>query len=148
MENLMTDTTTETTHIELTTDIVSAYVSKNAVPVSELGALIASVSASLRDIAGGAEAATEPVAAPKPAVPIKKSITPDYLICLEDGMKFKTLKRPLMARYGLTPHEYRKKWNLPDNYPMVAPNYAARRSELAKGFGLGHWREPKTSLKR
>jgi predicted transcriptional regulator len=122
--------------IELTAEIVSAYVSKNPVPVSELPALIASVAASLAGLVNGT-AVIEPVEAQKPAIPIKKSVTPEFLISLEDGKKFKSLKRALRSRYGMTPEEYRAKWGLPHDYPMVAPNYAAARSELAKKMGLG-----------
>lgn len=122
--------------IELTTEIVAAYVSNNPVPASELPALIASVAATLQGIAGGT-VASEHVEPQKPAVPIKKSVTPDYIISLEDGKKFKSLKRHLMTHYGLTPDEYRAKWGLPSDYPMVAPNYAAARSQLAKTMGLG-----------
>jgi predicted transcriptional regulator len=121
--------------IELTTDVVAAYVKKNPVPVSALPELIASVAASLGGLVNGA--APSPVEPQKPAVAIKKSVTPDYIISLEDGKKFKSLKRPLMVRYGLTPNEYRAKWNLPSDYPMVAPNYAASRSAMAKASGLG-----------
>jgi predicted transcriptional regulator len=121
--------------IELTADVVAAYVKNNPVPVSELPALIASVAASLNGLVnGGAAPAEEPQ---KPAVPIKKSVTPDYIISLEDGQKFKSLKRPLMSRYGMTPDEYRAKWNLPSDYPMVAPAYSSARSALAKSLGLG-----------
>ncbi|MFC5384568.1 MucR family transcriptional regulator [Aquamicrobium segne] len=121
--------------IELTADIVSAYVSNNPVPASELAALIANVHASLKLLAGGASA---PVEEPqKPAVNIKKSIHDDYIICLEDGKKFKSLKRHLATYHGLTPEEYRAKWNLPADYPLVAPNYAIARSNLAKQMGLG-----------
>jgi predicted transcriptional regulator len=120
--------------LELTASIVSAYVSKNSVPAAGLPDLVASVHASLTKLA----AAPEPAPAPAiPAVPIKKSVTPDYLISLEDGRKFKSLKRHLSAHYGMTPDEYRAKWNLPSDYPMVAPNYAATRSALAKTMGLG-----------
>jgi predicted transcriptional regulator len=120
--------------LELTASIVSAYVSKNSVPVAGLPDLVASVHASLQKLATVAE--PEPVQA-TPAVPIKKSVTPDYIISLEDGRKFKSLKRHLSAHYGMTPDEYRAKWNLPSDYPMVAPNYAATRSALAKTMGLG-----------
>jgi predicted transcriptional regulator len=123
------------TQIELTAEVVSAYVSNNPIPVSDLPKLIADVYAALGLINGAAPA--EESEAQKPAVPIKKSVTPDYIISLEDGTKFKSLKRPLMARYGMTPDEYRAKWNLPRDYPMVAPNYAAARSALAKTMGLG-----------
>ena len=121
--------------IQLTADVVSAYVSNNPVPVGELSKLIADVYTALGQANGTAPA--EVVEPQKPAVPIKKSVTPDYIISLEDGRKFKSLKRPLMARYGMTPDEYRVKWNLPSDYPMVAPNYAASRSALAKSMGLG-----------
>lgn len=121
--------------IELTADVVAAYVKNNPVPVSALPDLIASVAASLSGLVNGsAPAAAEPQ---KPAVPIKKSVTPDYIISLEDGRKFKSLKRHLMTSYGMTPDEYRAKWNLPSDYPMVAPSYAATRSEMAKAIGLG-----------
>jgi predicted transcriptional regulator len=122
--------------IELTTDIVAAYVSNNPVPVSALPELIASVAASLNGLVNGT-APAEIVEPQKPAVPIKKSVTPDYVISLEDGKRFKSLKRHLMTSYGMTPDEYRTKWNLPSDYPMVAPNYAASRSALAKSMGLG-----------
>ncbi|TIQ41834.1 MAG: MucR family transcriptional regulator [Mesorhizobium sp.] len=125
--------------IELTAEVVSAYVSNNPVPVGDLPALIGQVHAALKGTAGSVSAA-EPEAL-KPAVPIKKSVTPDYIICLEDGKKFKSLKRHLSTLYGLTPDEYRAKWGLPTDYPMVAPNYAAARSALAKTMGLG--RKPK-----
>lgn len=120
--------------IELTADVVSAYVSNNPVPVGELPALIDHVHAALKATIG------TPVAKPeelKPAVPIRKSVTPDYIISLEDGKRFKSLKRHLATHYGLTPEEYRAKWSLPADYPMVAPNYAAARSALAKTMGLG-----------
>src|SRR6187399_1397606 len=121
--------------IEMTADIVSAYVGNNSVSTADLPALIQSVHRALAGIAGGPEV-VEP--APKePAVPLKKSITPDYLICLEDGRKFKSLKRHLRTKYNMSPDEYRAKWGLPKDYPMVAPNYAATRSGLAKAAGLG-----------
>ena len=115
------------------TEIVSAYVSKNPLAPEDLPAFIKSVHASLTGIGGGETAAPGKA----PAVPVKKSVTPDHIVCLEDGKKLKMLKRYLRARYGLTPDEYRAKWNLPADYPMVAPNYAARRSAFAKQFGLG-----------
>ncbi|MFK0690918.1 MucR family transcriptional regulator [Mesorhizobium sp. IMUNJ 23033] len=127
------------TLIELTTDVVSAYVSNNPVPVADLPALIGQVHAALQGTVGRVSA-EEPEAL-KPAVPIRKSVTPDNIICLEDGKKFKSLKRHLSTHYGLTPDEYRAKWHLPADYPMVAPNYAAARSALAKTMGLG--RKPK-----
>ncbi|RJT26522.1 MucR family transcriptional regulator [Mesorhizobium waimense] len=125
--------------IELTADVVSAYVSNNPVPVGDLPALIGQVHAAFKGTAESVSA-EEPQAL-KPAVPIRKSVTPDYIICLEDGKKFKALKRHLSTHYGLTPDEYRAKWGLPADYPMVAPNYAAARSALAKTIGLG--RKPK-----
>lgn len=120
--------------IELTADIVSAYVSKNAVPVAALPELIQSVNASLSKIGGPTEPESPTLA---PAVNPKRSVFPDYIICLEDGKKFKSLKRHLDVHYGLTPNEYREKWGLKPEYPMVAPNYAAQRSALAKSSGLG-----------
>ncbi|RAZ72895.1 MucR family transcriptional regulator [Mesorhizobium atlanticum] len=120
--------------IELTADVVSAYVSNNPVPLSELAALIGQVHVALKATLGAAPETAEPLT---PAVPIKKSVTPDYIISLEDGKKFKSLKRHLATHYGLTPDEYRAKWGLPADYPMVAPNYAATRSALAKSLGLG-----------
>jgi predicted transcriptional regulator len=120
--------------LELTAEIVAAYVSNNPVPAAELPALIAMVSDSINRLAGSSPAEMEK---PIPAVPIKKSITNDYLISLEDGKKFKSLKRALATRYGLTPDEYRNKWGLPADYPMVAPGYSAARSQLAKQMGLG-----------
>jgi predicted transcriptional regulator len=122
--------------IQLTADVVAAYVSNNPVPVGELPRLIGDVYTALRQVNGSA-APAEVVEPLKPAVPIKKSVTPDYIISLEDGQKFKSLKRHLKTSYGMTPDEYRAKWNLPSDYPMVAPNYAAVRSEMAKAIGLG-----------
>lgn len=119
--------------VELTADVVSAYVSHNPVPSADLPSLINEVYAAL--VSAGARE-VEP-AALRPAVPIKRSVTPDYIISLEDGKKFKSLKRHLMTRYGMTPEDYRAKWGLPADYPMVAPNYAAARSALAKSTGLG-----------
>jgi len=123
--------------IELTVDIVSAYVSNNTVSPSDLPALIASVS---KTIHGLGETVVPEAEKPQPAVSIKKSITPDFLFSLEDGRKYKTLKRHL-GSLGMTPAEYRKKWSLPSDYPMVAPNYARTRSELAKKAGLGQVRQ-------
>lgn len=125
--------------IELTADVVAAYVSNNPVPVGELPNLIADVHAALGRVGGAAEPA--PVDKQKPAVNPKKSVTDDYIICLEDGKKFKSLKRHLMTHYGLTPDQYREKWGLDASYPMVAPNYAAARSQLAKEMGLGRKRK-------
>jgi predicted transcriptional regulator len=126
------------TFIELTASIVSAYVSNNPVPAQELSALIDQVHSALTRVSGGqGEAGSEPL---KPAVSLKKSITPDYIVCLEDGKKFKSLKRHLRTQYNMTPEQYREKWNLGPDYPMVAPNYAAARSQLAKQMGLGQQR--------
>jgi len=128
--------------IELAADIVSAYVSNNVVAVPDLSKVIVDVHAALRSIASGeAHATAEPQ---KPAVPPKRSITPDYIICLEDGKKFKSLKRHLRTHYDLSPEEYREKWGLPMDYPMVAPNYSAARSALAKKMGLGQQRRRKS----
>ena len=118
--------------LKLVTEIVAAYVSKNPVAAEDLPGVIKSVHATLGGF-GGDSAAPQRI----PAVPVKKSVTPDFIICLEDGKKLKMLKRYLRSRYGLTPDAYRAKWNLPADYPMVAPNYAARRSEFAKQIGLG-----------
>jgi predicted transcriptional regulator len=122
----------------LTGEVVSAYVSNNSVSRGDLLSLIASVHASLSGQASGSVKAKEIELVP--AVPIKKSITPDYIVCLEDGKKFKSLRRHLNTSYGLTPEQYRAKWRLPADYPMVAPNYAAARSKLAKKMGLGQAR--------
>jgi predicted transcriptional regulator len=122
--------------IELAADIVSAFVSNNSVPVAELPALIGSVHDALNRVASGST--QQPAEEPKaPAVPIKKSVQPDYIVCLDDGKRFKSLKRHLRTVYNLTPDQYRAKWGLAHDYPMVAPNYAAARSELAKQMGLG-----------
>ena len=121
--------------VELSASIVSAYVSANPVAQGELPGLIRNVHATLRDLATPAVGGVAPPL--EPAVPVKRSITPDHLICLEDGKKFKSLKRHLRTRYGISPDEYRTKWGLPSDYPMVAPNYAKERSSLAKRMGLG-----------
>jgi predicted transcriptional regulator len=121
--------------IEMTADIVSAYVGNNSVSAVDLPSLIQSIHRALSGVSAGAEAVE---AAPKePAVPLKRSITPDYLICLEDGRKFKSLKRHLRTKYNMSPEDYRTKWGLAKDYPMVAPNYAKARSDLAKQMGLG-----------
>jgi MucR family transcriptional regulator, transcriptional regulator of exopolysaccharide biosynthesis len=134
----MADNTLGTTFIELTATIVSAYVSHNSVPSADLPALIGQVHSALTRVSGGyGDVAIEP---PKPAVSVKKSITPDHIVCLEDGKKFKSLKRHLRTQYNMTPEQYREKWGLPPDYPMVAPNYAAARSHLAKQMGLGQQR--------
>lgn len=119
--------------IGLTATIVSAYVGKNAVQSDSLPTLIRDVHDTIMQLADGAKAPTEL----KPAVSIRKSITDDYLICLEDGLKFKSLKRHLRSKYDMTPEQYREKWSLPFDYPMVAPSYARKRSKLAKDMGLG-----------
>ena len=121
--------------IDLSTEIVSAYVSNNALSVTDLPKLIADVHSALRGLRSASP--SEPAEELKPAVPVKKSIAADYLICLEDGKKFKSLKRHLRTHYNLSPEEYREKWGLPADYPMVAPNYSATRSRLAKDNGLG-----------
>ena len=121
--------------VQLTADIVSAYVSNNKIGSDELAKLIGEVHSALVRAPG---AAAEPEPEPRePAVSVRRSITPDYIVCLEDGKKFKSLKRHLQGEHGLTPDEYRSKWSLPRDYPMVAPNYARARSELAKTMGLG-----------
>jgi predicted transcriptional regulator len=132
---------TETANLsELTADIVSAYVTNNSVQPTALAALISEVHSALKNAPNGkAEPAPEPQ---EPAVPIRKSVTPDYIISLENGQKFKSLKRHLMNSYGMSPDEYRAKWGLPRDYPMVAPNYAKSRSELALSMGLGRKARP------
>jgi predicted transcriptional regulator len=134
----MAENSGESVFIELTATIVSAYVSNNPVPSAEIPNLISQVHSALKRVCGGQVATTsEPL---KPAVPVKRSITPDYLVCLEDGKKFKSLKRHLRTQYDMTPDQYREKWVLAPDYPMVAPNYAAARSQLAKQMGLGQQR--------
>ena len=134
----MADHTDEVRCIQLTANIVSAYVSNNTVSSAEMPALISQVYSALMRVSKGAAVAA-PAAPLTPAVPVKRSITPEYLVCLEDGKKFKSLKRRL-RQYRMTPDQYRAKWNLPADYPMVAPNYAAARSQLAKQMGLGQQR--------
>jgi predicted transcriptional regulator len=134
----MSDTTADANHIELTAEIVSAYVSNNTVPASEIPSLISRVHAALARVSGkSGDVTAEPL---KPAVSVKKSITPEFIICLEDGKKFKSLKRHLRTQYNMTPEQYREKWQLGADYPMVAPSYAAARSQLAKQMGLGQQR--------
>jgi predicted transcriptional regulator len=127
--------------IELTADVVAAYVSNNPVPVGELPNLIADVHAALGRVGG----TPEPVQTEKqkPAINPKRSVHDEYIICLEDGKKFKSLKRHLMTHFGMTPDQYREKWGLEPSYPMVAPKYAAARSQLAKKMGLGRKRKTK-----
>lgn len=124
--------------VGLTADVVSAYVSNNSVATMDLPSLIQSVHAALSTAAVGVTA--EPIVELKPAVPVKKSVTADYIVCLEDGKQFKSLKRHLRTQYDMSPDDYRAKWGLAADYPMVAPNYAAARSELAKRAGLGRQR--------
>ena len=119
--------------IEMTADVVSAYVGNNVVPSTELPELIRGVHEALSQIEAG-HVEPEPL---EPAVPVKKSVNADYIVCLEDGKKFKSLKRHLRTKYDMSPEEYREKWGLAADYPMVAPNYAKQRSELAKKMGLG-----------
>jgi len=121
--------------LRLATDVVAAYVSNNPIPVSEVPAMIKAVHSTLGGLVG--VSAGELPTGQKPAVPIKRSVTPDYIVCLEDGKKLKMLKRYLRSNYSMTPEEYRAKWGLPADYAMVAPNYAAQRSEFAKKIGLG-----------
>ena len=135
----MSDSPLQPAYIELAADIVSAYVSNNSVAASELPGLISEVHAALVRVASGAPAAAAPDNL-RPAVPVKKSVGTDYIICLEDGKKFKSLKRHLRTQYNMSPEEYREKWGLPPDYPMVAPNYAQARSQLAKEMGLGSQR--------
>lgn len=123
-------------YIELAAEIVSAFVSNNSVPAAELPALIGNVHDALNRITVGSTQKVEETKQP-PAVPVKKSVQPDYIVCLDDGKKFKSLKRHLRTVYNMTPDQYRAKWGLPADYPMVAPNYAAARSQLAKQMGLG-----------
>jgi predicted transcriptional regulator len=134
----MRDTIADGNFIQLTAQIVSAYVSNNSVPATDIPALINQVHSALtRVLAGQVETPAEPL---RPAVSIKRSITPEYIVCLEDGKKFKSLKRHLRTQYNMTPEQYREKWGLTPDYPMVAPNYAAARSQLAKQMGLGQQR--------
>ena len=121
--------------LRMTADVVAAYVSNNTLPTAQLAEIINTVYVSLKGLEGQVvQPPSEPI---KPAVPIRKSVTPEFLICLEDGKKLKMLKRHLRSTYNMTPDEYRAKWGLAPDYPMVAPNYAARRSEFAKRIGLG-----------
>ena len=130
--------TTGKNFIDLTTTIVSAYVSNNPMPASDVPALIGQIHAALLRVSTGRP--EQPLEPAKPAVPVKKSMTADYLVCLEDGKRFKSLKRHLRTQYSMTPEQYRDKWGLAPDYPMVAPNYAVARSQLAKKMGLGQQR--------
>jgi predicted transcriptional regulator len=120
--------------LSLTAEIVAAHVSNNTVPLADLPALIQQVFQTLSSIGNG-DPQQQP--RPEPAVPIKKSVMPDYIVCLEDGKKLKMLKRHLKTAYNMTPEKYRERWGLPSDYPMVAPNYAKQRSQLARELGLG-----------
>jgi len=133
MSNDSTERISEEGMLRMTTDVVSAYVGNNATAAAQIPDLIKTVHSSLNAL-GEARAAE---AAPKPAVPVRRSVTPEYLVCLEDGKKLKMLKRHLRTTYDMSPEEYRQKWELPADYPMVAPNYAKQRSEFAKKIGLG-----------
>lgn len=134
----MADNPAERSYIELTAQIVSAYVGNNSVPSAEMANLISQVHAALKRVSGGQIAM--PAEPARPAVAVKRSINSDYIVCLEDGKKFKSLKRHLRTQYNMTPEQYREKWGLNGDYPMVAPNYAAARSQLAKQMGLGQQR--------
>lgn len=143
-----TDNNTSSDILAMASDIVAAYAGRNQLGQAELPELIASVHATLTGLAGGAGAETQaeepaPEAPPVPAVPIDASVTPDAIICLEDGKPFKTLKRHLRTAYNMSPEEYRERWGLSKDYPMVAPNYSAKRAETAKKIGLG--RKPKAA---
>ena len=129
----MTDETNDDTLITLTADIVAAHVSNNSVAVNDLPQLINNIHGALAGLAGR----SAPEAKPEPKVPIRSSIRPDYIVCLEDGKRLKMLKRHLMTHYQMTPDQYRQKWGLNSDYPMVAPNYAEQRRKLAKAIGLG-----------
>ncbi len=131
----MPDQTTHSDLLALTTEIVSSHVANNTVPQTDIAGLIEQVFRTLSNLSGGGA----PMSGdrPQPAVPVKKSVTPEYIVCLEDGKKLKMLKRHLKTAYDMTPEEYRERWGLPSDYPMVAPNYAKQRSRLAKDIGLG-----------
>lgn len=135
MNEIKSSTSDDTTEIlRLATEIVAAYVSNNPIAANDIAGMIRTVHSTLAGLDHGAAAKEIDLT---PAVPVKKSVTADYIVCLEDGKKLKMLKRYLRSQYGLTPEEYRARWNLPHDYPMVAPNYAAQRSKLAKQIGLG-----------
>jgi predicted transcriptional regulator len=142
------NTPDNTANLEFAVEIVSAFVSNNSVPASDLPALLQSVHAALVGLASGQTVVAEAAPQKEPAVPVKKSVTPDFIICLEDGKKFKSLKRHLNTAYSMTPDEYRAKWGLASDYPMVAPNYAKARSELATKMGLGQKRTAPASKAR
>ncbi len=131
--------TSDNRFLDQTASIVAAYVSHNTIPADQVPGLIARVHAALSQVSGGQSVVAGEVLTP--AVPVKRSIASDYLICLEDGKKFKSLKRHLRTQYKMSPEQYRERWNLPPDYPMVAPNYAKTRSQLAKKMGLGQQRK-------
>jgi predicted transcriptional regulator len=135
MDNQAANQVTAEDILRMTAEVVSAYLSNNILPAGQISEVIQAVHGSLNALSTGKlDGSSEP---PKPAVPIKKSVSPDYIICLEDGKKLKMLKRHLRSTYNMTPDEYRVKWGLPSDYPMVAPNYAKQRSDFAKKIGLG-----------
>lgn len=143
----MSEPTKHTDLLALTTEIVSAHLANNSVPAAEIPALIERIYKTLSGLGGESAASSAALERPQPAVPIRKSVMPDYLICLEDGKKMKMLKRHLKTAYNMTPEQYRERWGLPTDYPMVAPNYAKTRSRLAKDIGLGTGKSEKKSKK-
>lgn len=143
------DVTEEAAHarlVELTAELVVAYVTHNPIPRDNLPELIGNVHAALNSVGSSPEPAVEEPQ--KPAVSLKQAVQPDYVVCLEDGLRFKAIKRHLRTAHGMTPEEYRKRWDLPSTHPMVAPNYAAQRSKLAKEAGLGRKTEAKPKTRR
>jgi predicted transcriptional regulator len=133
----MSDSTTRRSHLDLTAEIVSAHIGHNQVPADALPALIKEVHRTLTTVGAESATTTAPPEKPQPAVPVKRSVFADYIVCLEDGKKLKMLKRHLQTTYNMTPDQYRERWGLPYDYPMVAPSYAGHRSALAKSIGLG-----------
>ncbi|GGK46404.1 MucR family transcriptional regulator [Salinarimonas ramus] len=134
----MSEESTSIDFVAVAAEVVASYVANNSVPAHDLPALIEQVHGAFAAL--GRPRQVESAQPLKPAVPVRRSVTPDHIVCLEDGKTFKSLKRHLRTRYGLTPEQYREKWGLPDDYPMVAPNYARARSDLAKEMGLGQQR--------
>ena len=134
--------------LALTTEIVSAHLSNNTIPANEIPALIERVYKTMSGLGDDTRPTPSNIERPQPAVPIRKSVMPDYIICLEDGKKLKMLKRHLKTAYGMTPEQYRDRWGLPADYPMVAPNYAKTRSKLAKDIGLGTGRTEKSKKEK
>lgn len=139
----MADSVTHSNLLALTTEIVAAHVANNPVPQNEMPALIEQVFRTLANLGGTHVGGAMSGDRPQPAVPVKKSVTPEHIVCLEDGKKLKMLKRHLKTAYDMSPEEYRERWGLPADYPMVAPNYAKQRSRLAKDIGLGTKGKPK-----